>query len=108
VIPFDFSTDQILAWELDRIHEALIHQEINLTDHAINAAGDEDIPLVDVLEVILVGVASSKDLPGNAQARLPGINFEHRIQDGRNVRVKVAWLDGYWVITVHTIPEGTT
>jgi hypothetical protein len=68
------------------------------TDHVIDATGDEDIPLVNVLEVILVGVASSKDLPGNPQARLPRINFEHHIQDGRNVHVKVARLDGYWVI----------
>ena len=102
-VPFDFSTNLIFDWELSGIHEALIRQEINLTEHAINTAGDEDIQLVDVLEVILVGTPGSKDLPGNTLNRLPGINFEHRIQDGRFVRVKVAWLDGYWVVTVHTI-----
>jgi hypothetical protein len=102
-VPFDFTTDEILTWELDGIHDALIRQEINLTEHAINAAGDEDILLVDVLEAILVGTPTSKDLPDNPLDRIPGINFSHHIRDGRSVRVKVAWLNGYWVITVHTV-----
>ena len=63
-VPFDFSTNLIFDWELSGIHEALIRQEINLTEHAINAAGDENIQLVDVLEVILVGTPRQQRFTG--------------------------------------------
>jgi hypothetical protein len=88
---------------LNAIHEALIRQEIDITPHAEKAAEDESILLYELLEAILVGAAVSKDLPENTQDRIPGINFEHRTGDGRWIRVKVAHIDGYFVITAHTI-----
>ena len=101
--PFDFSTSNILKSELDAIHEALIQQQIGITEHAEFEANTENIPLIDVFETLLVGTATSKDLPGNLKKRVPGINFEHKIADGRRIRLKVAWLDNYLVITVHSI-----
>jgi hypothetical protein len=100
---FDFTTDTILQRELDSIHEALIEQEISMSDHAVEAARQDHIPLVKLLETVLVGIATSKDLPNNALDRVPGINFEYRLEDQRLIRVKVAWFDGYWIITTHTV-----
>jgi hypothetical protein len=45
----------------------------------------------------------NKDLPGNPLGRKAGINFEHRLDDSRWIRVKVSWADGYYVVTTHTI-----
>jgi hypothetical protein len=101
--PFDFSTPEIQQLELDRIHEALVEQEIGVTEHAEFEASVENISLLDIFETLLVGTATRKDLPRNPLRRVPGINFEHKIADGRWVRVKVAWIDEYLVITVHTI-----
>ena len=101
--PFDFSTPIISRAELDAIHEALVFQEIDISTHAQHEAAAENIPLVALLETILVGRPVSKDLPHNAQQRIPGINFEHKMDDNRWIRTKVAWIDGYLIITVHTI-----
>jgi hypothetical protein len=101
--PFDFATPNILKSELDSIHEALVRQEIEFTPHAVDEADAEQISLVQVLETVFVGTAVSKDLPGNMNGRVPGINFEHNLADGRWIRTKVAWLNGYLVITVHSI-----
>jgi hypothetical protein len=100
---FDLKTEQIHRWEEDLIHVAIMEKQIRIENHGVNAAADEGIQLVDVLRVVLVGVAVSKDIPGNALRRQPGINFEGEIPDGRNIRVKVSWDQGYAVITVHTI-----
>jgi hypothetical protein len=61
---FDFSTNEILEWELTAIHEALIRQEIDITPHAEKAAEDENILLYELLEAILVG--------GSGQQRFTG------------------------------------
>jgi hypothetical protein len=101
--PFDFSTPEILQSELDAIHEALIFQELDVTPHAEREAAAEKIPLLALLEAVLVGRPVSKDLPKNNLNRVAGINFEHQMDDKRWIRVKVAWVDGFFVITVHTI-----
>jgi hypothetical protein len=101
--PFDLSTIEITRAELNAIHEALVFQEIDITPHAERAANDENIPLVAMLEAVLVGRPVSKDLPANDKNRVPGINFEYEMKDRRWIRVKVAWVDGYFIITVHTI-----
>ena len=59
--PFDFSTQDILPSELDGIHEALVQQQIGITEHAEFEANTEDISLLDVFETLLVGTATSKD-----------------------------------------------
>ncbi len=101
--PFDFTTSQILDWELEMIHNALDKQEIEITRHAANAAEDDNLTLFQLLEAVLVGVPVSKDLPDNNLERIPGINFEHRTSDLRWYRIKVAWIDQYLIITAHTI-----
>jgi hypothetical protein len=101
--PFDFSKPEITRAELNAIHEALVFQEIDISPHAEREANAENIPLVALLEAILVGRPISKDLPDNDKNRVPGINFEHKMDDNRWIRTKVAWVDGYFIITVHTI-----
>lgn len=100
---FDFSTSEILEWELEFIHTALWHEEIKIHPHAFAAAQDEDIAPVALFEAILLGTAVSKDLPDNNLSRKAGVNFEYQIPDRRWIRVKVSYFDGYIVITVHTI-----
>ena len=101
--PFDYTTSKILKSKLDAIHEALERQQISFSEHAESEARAEKISLVKVLEAILIGTAVGKDLPGNPLKRIPGINFEHKIADGRWIRTKVAWVGKYLIITVHTI-----
>ncbi len=100
---FDFTTTEILDWELEAIHRALLEKKIIITIHARRAARDDKIGLIELLETILVGIPVSKDLPDNDLQRVPGINYEHRISDQRWIRVKVAWIDKYAIITVYKI-----
>jgi hypothetical protein len=100
---FDFTTNQIHQWETDLIYGAILAEKVDIVQHAIDAAKDEDIQLVDVLRVVLDGIPVSKDLPGNVLNRKPGINYEGVIPDSRKIRVKVSWSWGYAVITVHSI-----
>jgi hypothetical protein len=99
---FDFTTSEILDWELEKIHNALLREEVGISRHARDAAKDDNISLVQLLESILVGTAVSKDLPNNPLERIPGINYEHRIDD-RWIRLKVAWFEGYVVVTAYEI-----
>ncbi len=100
---FDESTKEILDWELEAIHTALINKEIDIHPHALKAARDENIPPRELLAAILVGRPSEKDLPNNPYQRFVGINFEHQTDDQRFIRVKVTWVGNYLVITAHTI-----
>jgi hypothetical protein len=100
---FDFTTSEILDWELEKIHNALLRKEIIVITHARIAARADRVTLVQLLETVLVGTPVSKDLPDNSLGRVAGINYEHKIADGRWIRVKVAWLEEYAVITVYKI-----
>lgn len=99
---FDFSISEILDWELEAIQRALWQQEIDIDDHAIQRARERGIAAVQLLEAIVFGEAISKDLPGNVLGRVPGVNFEHRL-DSRWIRIKVAFFDGYFIVTVHPV-----
>ncbi len=100
---FDFTTSEILEWELKNIEEALHREEIGITEHAAFAAKDDGIRLFELLEAILVGTAVSKDLPNNDLGRVAGINYEHKVRDRRWIRVKVSWTRGYAIITAYVI-----
>jgi hypothetical protein len=100
---FDETTKDILEWELDAIHTALIRKEIDIHPHAFKAARDENIPPRELLAAVLVGRPTEKDLPDNFFNRFVGINFEHQMDDKRFIRVKLVWMDNYLVITAHTI-----
>ncbi len=92
---FDFSTSEILNWELEQIQTALDNQEIGISEHAADAAAEDNLSLLNLLEAILVGTPTTKDLPNNALGRVAGINFEHITSDKRFYRVKVAWINEY-------------
>jgi hypothetical protein len=100
---FDFTTTEIFQWELEAIHRALLGKKVIITVHARRAAQADKVALVELLEAVLVGVPVNKDLPDNNLQRVPGINYEHRISDNRWIRVKVAWIDRYAIITVYKI-----
>jgi hypothetical protein len=100
---FDFSTTEILDWELEAIQRALWRQEIDIDDHAIQRATERGIAAVQLLEAIVFGIAISKDLPGNVLGRVAGVNFEHQLDEGRWIRIKVAFFDNYFIVTVHPV-----
>jgi hypothetical protein len=99
---FDLATTAIHTWELHLIWAAIDLGIMRISGHAHEAAMDESVPTPAVLRVILQGVPRSKDI-GQAANRFIGINFEGRIRGGRSIRVKVSWLRGYVVVTVHAL-----
>ncbi len=99
---FDFSTSEILDWELEAIQRALWQQEIDIDDHALQRARERGITAVQLLEAIVFGEATTKDLPNNVLGRVPGVNFEYQLGT-RWIRIKVAYFDSYFVVTVHPV-----
>jgi hypothetical protein len=53
--------DIAVWWLLDSIHAALVRQEIEISQHAADAAADDNLSLVQLLEAVLVGIPVSKD-----------------------------------------------
>lgn len=51
---FDFTTSQILDWKIEKIHDALIHEEIDISDHArqVHVYGQEATMPEKPLEMI--------------------------------------------------------
>jgi hypothetical protein len=99
---FDLSTRKVRKREVALIRVAAMEGLLELTEHAAMAADDESIPYAAVNAVVIGGRAASKDT-GEAGDRQIGINFEGSIPDRRRIRTKVAWQDGYLVVTVHTV-----
>ena len=85
---FDFTISEILDWELEKIHNALLREEVGISRHAKDAARDDNISLVQLLESILIGTAVSKDLPNNLLERVPGTESASRCKarDGSDAR----------------------
>lgn len=100
---FDFSTNEVLGWEVERIRQAALQGKYIISDHAQKRMKERGIASKDVRDVLINGNCLSKDLPGNPHARGPGINVEGVIADGRQVRVKVSWRKGYVVVTTHEV-----
>ncbi|TBH21390.1 DUF4258 domain-containing protein [Thermus thermamylovorans] len=101
--PFDFSTSQIHAWEVERIRQAFRQGRYSIEKHAFRRMMERGIRPNEVRDVVMNGAAVSKDLPGNPRDRRPGINFERTLEDDRRVRVKVSWREGYFVVTTHEV-----
>ena len=99
---FDFSVAYVTADEVALIHNALEAGLIRVPLHALEAASDDALTLVQIEMVIRSGVPVNKDFP-TAKNRQAGINFEGRAGGKRRVRVKVSWNLGYYVVTVHTV-----
>jgi hypothetical protein len=100
---FDLSTRKVRKREVALIRVAASEGLLELTEHAAIEADDESIPYGAVKSVVSRGKAASKDTDDAGGDRQIGINFEGSIPDRRRVRTKVAWQDGYLVVTVHTI-----
>jgi hypothetical protein len=66
------------------------------------AAVDDAIPTSEVERVVVNAGARSKDIGGKPYRRI-GINFEGKVAGGQWIRVKVSWLRGYVVVTVHAL-----
>jgi hypothetical protein len=99
---FDFSVDYVTVNEVALIHDALENNLIDIPFHASSAASDDALTLPQILNVIRVGFAISKDFP-TSKNRQAGINFEGKAGGKRVIRVKVSWNLGYYVVTVHTV-----
>ncbi|BDP44905.1 hypothetical protein DAETH_48740 (plasmid) [Deinococcus aetherius] len=95
---FDFSTTQVLEWELDAIWKALDEERLIFSRHAREELSLDALTLDDVLDAINFPDEVSKDLPGGPRA--PGLNFDRFLGHVR-LRAKVGWRDEtYIVVTV--------
>ena len=95
---FDFSTAEVLEWELDAIWQALDENRLIFSRHAREELSLDALTLDDVLDAINFPDATSKDLPGGRRA--PGLNFDRHLGRVR-LRAKVGWRDDrYIVVTV--------
>lgn len=95
---FDFTTELVLDWEIEQIHEALNRGWVLFSRHALSELFNDALTEDEAIDAISFYDHVSKDLPGNSQRRAPGINFEGAAARG-TLRVKVGWRGGYLVIT---------
>lgn len=101
---FDFSTEYIYPWEINKIRYAVEQDEVIVRDHAEVAMLDDDVDIDDCYHVVRYGKPKTKDLPYNNKGRVEGINFTGAIKDGRRLLVKIGWLKGYYeIVTVHKL-----
>ena len=95
---FDFSTAEVLEWELAAIWQALDENRLIFSRHAREELSLDALTLDDVLDAINFPDEISKDLPGGRRA--PGLNFDRHLGHVR-LRAKVGWRDDrYIVVTV--------
>ena len=95
---FDFSTDEVLDWELEAILRAVDEGSIMFSEHAASELSLDGLVVEDVLDAIAFYDEVSKDLPGNLLRRAPGINFDRHLQNV-TVRAKVGWnRRGYYIV----------
>jgi hypothetical protein len=100
---FDLNNPDIQDWEVALIREAAKMGKYTISNHGFERMKERSISSKDVQNVLINGKAVSKDLPGNSLGRKPGINFKGNAMDGRCVNVKVSWVKGYIVVTVHEV-----
>ena len=99
---FDLTTIDVLQWELELIWRALELDLIHMPRHARRAAEDDSVPFPAVWRIIRDGSPRSKDI-SDVDDRQIGINFEGKRRGGGWIRVKVAWLNEYYIATVHAV-----
>ena len=69
---FDFSTAEVLEWELDAIWQALDENRLIFSRHAREELSLDALTLDDVLDAINFPDETSKDLPGGRRADRDG------------------------------------
>lgn len=94
---FDFSTPEVLDWEVRAIWAAMDADELRVSRHAREELGLDALTIEDVFDAIGYFDEVSKDLPENTRGRAPGINFDRHLGLVR-LRVKVGWRDVYYVV----------
>lgn len=99
---FDLSTTKIRKREVALIRVAYRSNLLVLSEHAVAEADDEMIPYESAKKVAGTGQATSKDVT-EGTGRWRGLNIEGDIPDRRRIRTKVSWLNGYFVVTLHTV-----
>jgi hypothetical protein len=92
---FDFTTDDVLEWELEAIWAAIDQERLVFSRHARQELSLDALTLADVLDALSFPDDVSKDLPGGSRA--PGLNFDRHLGRVR-VRAKVGWRDAYYVV----------
>ena len=92
---FDFTTDDVLEWELEAIWAAIDQERLIFSRHAREELSLDALTLEDVLDAISFPDEVSKDLPGGPRA--PGLNFDRRLGRVR-LRAKVGWRETYYVV----------
>ena len=92
---FDFTTDDVLEWELEAIWAAIDQERLIFSRHAREELSLDALTLEDVLDALSFPDEVSKDLPGGSRA--PGLNFDRRLSRVR-LRAKVGWRETYYVV----------
>lgn len=108
---FDFETDFVYDWEVEKIKKAARLDEIVLDPdrHAWREMLEEGLVSDDLFHAVIHGKeVPPKDLPFpfNYKNRAPGINFRGKCLDGSKwILVKVGWwqLDCYEFGTVYVV-----
>jgi hypothetical protein len=99
---FDITTTTVLQWELELVWRAVELRVVFISQHALRAAKDDSIPIPAIWRILRDGISRSKDIVPGDQRKI-GINFEGKTRGGGWVRVKVSWLVGYVVATLHAL-----
>ena len=86
---FDFSTSDILDWELQAIFNAIDNDSIIFTRHAENELRLDALERNDVLDAIAFFDYVEKDLPDNSLGRVSGINFIVHSRIGGSYELKL-------------------
>jgi hypothetical protein len=93
---FDFTTPEVLNWEIEAIWAAIEKNELLITVHARNELNLDALTEDDLFDAIFFYDEAYKDLPSNTAGRAAGINF-HRHFQNVVIRVKVGWRETYYV-----------
>lgn len=93
---FDFSTAEVLDWEVQAVWEALDSGELRVSVHAQNEINLDALTLDDVYDAISYYYEVTKDPPG-VVSRAPGLNFDRFLGHIR-LRVKVGWRGTYYIV----------
>ena len=92
---FDFTTDDVLEWELEAIWAAIDQERLIFSRHAREELNLDALTLEDVLDALSFPDEVSKDLPGGSRA--PGLNFDRHL-DRVRIRAKVGWRESYYIV----------